>query len=427
MWFARMILAITFASLSWTPPTALRAFETQQDRKDGDSKEKEDKDRKNKDGDDKDNDKDKDEKNVDKKHKPKLTGRFLLQVITTDEDADRAGSLGEQALIHRLFTIDLASKTPLAEVTLGAFAQVSQPPHVDRVWVTTRQGPTDQTRLREFGLPNLAVLQDLTSPIVLHGPTDPSGVFLANQRIVALGNEHILVIGRQATTPVGQQDFMSMDVSATGLTVTKLADLQSSHLGFVDLFNISSDTATLLFGFGDALSVSTISGTPVAAPSPGVTPITLDPALVEGVRLSSYNLQTDSIVACTGIGNVVKRARGAQANGPTIATDAAVPEELSVEPGGVVAAIRYKIAPDAPTSSVSLVNLSTSQQIAVTDLPSNGAILQLDARRTLYADGSTLNILDIGDVTHPQKSVVFTLKNVPTFRIVKMIALSPAK
>lgn len=381
---------------------------------------------------DKDSDKDKDEdKDKDKddkgKKKPPKGQSVLVQVITNDQDPV-SGSPGEQALIQHLFLVDLSRQKVLASLSLGSSVQVVLSDDRKSVWVIQRLASAQQTRVRQLALSNFATLVDHTFPVVLDSPSDPAGDSLANQRSAQFSAGQLAIVGVDPASTDKSLALLNLSFCSTAPTFRKLVSLQPQQQAFSDVFNLSAASGMILFPSGDALSITELPDPSLpgcvmltSAPAPGITPVVLDPATGEGVRLAAYNGRIDRIVAVTSAGLLIQRAPSVQINASQTATDASFPLELSVEPAGTVAAIRFKTDPTINANAVALVNLGLAQQITTVDLPSEGAIAQLDGTHTLFADGADLKELNIADIVNPTMTKLMSLTGVSVHRVLRLI------
>jgi len=361
-----------------------------------------------------------------KKKKP-LGATVLVQVLTTVEDSNNSGG-GEQSLLQQLFLIDLSKNKPIASIALGSSSEVVLSDDHTSVWVVQRL-PGARARVLNLALPDFHALADHTFPLALEVPSDAAGDMLSNQRVAQLKSGQLVLAGIDPASSDLTMALLNLSFCATTPSFRKVTPLQPQQQAFSDIFNIAPDSAMVTMPAGDALALNEQPnpGMPscpqvIASSSPGVTPISLDPASAEVVRLATYNAHIGRLVVVTSSGFLVLRDPAAQVNTSRTETDATLPLELSVEPAGAAAAIRY-FDPTVPFNGGVLVNLATAQEVANFDLPSGGAIALLDATHLLLGNGAELDEMDLSNSAAPSTKKLLVLKGVSVQRIFRLIPI----
>jgi len=350
--------------------------------------------------------------------------KYVVQAVLNDEDPAIPGLPGEQSLVHRLYLINITNGKILHEVTLGSNATVMHRSGDKDLWVAEGL-PSNDTRLREISMKTLEAARDFTVPVKLRSPIDPLARYLSNQQLGLVGKNQLILAGRMPATPpagTGQFDLINVNVTKKKATLHRLTILADLHLDIPDFANINATSVAALFAQGDALSLhEDASGTVIADPSAGLTPLSLNAANAEGIRLAKYSAATDLVVAVTNAGTIFKGRLGAQNTTSFTSDSISEPEDLSLEPAGGIAAIRYKKDLNADTNALALIDVAAFKQIVTMDLPSDGAILQVDPTRTLVGDGSALKEIDSTNRSSPAVQTVFTFSGEPIHRILKII------
>ena len=350
----------------------------------------------------------------------RVPDRLLLHVVSQMEDPESGASPGEQSLIHWLYLIDVPQQRVLAEVCLGVWAMASYCEESRAVWVAQRHGRNHEaTRLREFRLPDLVSNSEVTLPIELHVPTDALGRFHCNDQMVVLEPRQVVLIG----SLLGEAGSCLLRISVSGPDHADIASLNAGRDDFVDLLRPAAGKALLLSSKGDALLVAAEGNRLHQKADRGLTPIEPKAEYVEWIHNAAYDSRDQSIVAATLLGRILRR-RG-EGKTTVIETTATIPEQIALDPTGRVAAIRHLKDPNTGANGLVIVDLDRGEEIATLALPSDGAIFQIDASTTLFADGPTLKLLDRskGDKAVPQE--LFRLKGVPVERILKIVAVGP--
>jgi hypothetical protein len=350
----------------------------------------------------------------------KLPDKLLLQVVTKEEDPESGDAPGEQSLIHKLYLIDVPQQRILGEIALGVWAMVSYCEENRVVWVAQRHGKKHEgTRLREFRLPDLSVQTDVKLPIALHVPTDALGRFHCNDQMVVLEPKQVVLIG---TLP-DEVGSCLLRISVSGPDHADIEALNARRDDFVEFLRPTARMALLLSNKGDALIIAADGNSLLKKADRGMTPIEPKAEYVEWIHNAAYCPRDQSIVAATSLGRVLLHRREEKTT--VIETSASIPEQVSLDPTGKVAAIRHLKDANIDTNGLVIVNLDRAEEIASYPLPSDGAILQVDVSTTLFAEGPKLRLLDTSKGGKAVPQDVFRITGVPVERIIKIVAVGP--
>jgi len=348
---------------------------------------------------------------------PQLSGRLLVHAVLKSENPDDADAPGEQSLTHRLYLIDLSQRRVVSEVTLGTYVILSYSEESGTVWVGQRTGqPMNSTRLREFRLGELKTTCDVTLPLSLGIPVDNFGQYLATQGMAVLGPRQVALIGNQ-------RDSVGSDVLRVSVTAPDRATIEELGVARSDIVDYVKDEKggmILLLSSGKALRPFSRGARSILQEEGGITPIVLGSTPSDEIW-QARSAGPDHATVGISMGGMLFRRDWNENKTFNLATDAVYPQDLSIDPSGRCAAIRYQSDPSAEKNSLMVVDLNGWKEFYSGDLPGAGAVLQWSPTQTLIANGGHISLLDLYNPEHPQTREILQLSGSPIERVLKMV------
>jgi hypothetical protein len=343
-------------------------------------------------------------------------GKLLLHAVLKPLNPDSLGAPGEQSLTQQLVLIDLSQRRVLAQKNVEPETLVAYSETTRSIWTANRSRKEPRmTHLNELRVDDLQPLNSFLPAFMTNVPTDPSGMLLSNPGLAVVGPRQV-VLEAQVPDSVGS-DFLRITVtSADQLTYEELGVARQDVAGIVQGVDGSP---VFVLGSGKILRPERVGTRTTLKEEAGLTPIVLGSSVSDGLW-HARNGGPDWSVVAVSMGGMLYKRRWVEDKTFHLETGAVFPQDLSVDPSGRRAAIRYLSDLKDEKNALMVVDLEQWKVVYQGDLESAGAVLALSPTLFLTCTGNTIAVLDLSKPDRPEKRELLKLPGSAVERVLKM-------